>query len=75
MSENYFKAAHRRVTAYPRWLRIVIGMALLIGGVLGFLPVLGFWMFPLGLLVLSYDLAWVRRRCHRAARRPETRVH
>jgi len=28
---------------------------------LGFLPVLGFWMIPLGLLVLSVDLPAVRR--------------
>ena len=42
-------------------VRIVLGVALCIGGLLGFLPILGFWMFPLGLLVLSIDLAPVRR--------------
>ena len=31
------------------------------GGLLGFLPVLGFWMIPLGFLVLSVDLPAVRR--------------
>jgi len=25
------------------------------GGVLGFLPILGFWMFPLGVVILSLD--------------------
>ena len=30
-------------------------------GLLGFLPVLGFWMLPLGLLVLSVDFPIVRR--------------
>jgi len=30
-------------------------------GIFGFLPVLGFWMIPLGLLVLSYEFAAVRR--------------
>jgi hypothetical protein len=44
-----------------RPLRIVSGVALMAGGVLGFLPVLGFWMIPMGLLVLSYDIATVRR--------------
>jgi hypothetical protein len=29
---------------------------------LGFLPVLGFWMLPLGLALLSVDLPSVRRR-------------
>jgi purine-cytosine permease-like protein len=42
-------------------VRIVIGLALIVGGLLGFLPVLGFWMIPLGLLVLSVDLPIVRR--------------
>ncbi|HHZ08251.1 MAG TPA: hypothetical protein GX405_05675 [Rhizobiales bacterium] len=41
--------------------RIAIGVALVAGGMLGFLPVLGFWMIPLGLLVLSYEFAGVRR--------------
>ncbi|WP_244480480.1 PGPGW domain-containing protein [Mesorhizobium sp. Root554] len=44
-----------------RWLRIVIGVVLIIFGCLGFLPILGFWMVPLGLLVLSYEFASVRR--------------
>ena len=44
-----------------RALRIAIGVALCLGGVVGFLPVLGFWMIPLGLLVLSYEFAVVRR--------------
>jgi len=42
-------------------IRIGLGVGLIIGGLLGFLPVLGFWMIPLGLLVLSQDLPAVRR--------------
>lgn len=48
-----------------RLWRITIGCALIFGGILGFLPVLGFWMVPLGLIVLSHDLAFVRRRRRR----------
>lgn len=44
-----------------RLLRILIGVLLVCGGILGFLPILGFWMIPLGLLVLSYEFAIVRR--------------
>jgi hypothetical protein len=44
-----------------RPLRIGIGVALLIGGCLGFLPILGFWMIPLGLIILSADFPAVRR--------------
>jgi hypothetical protein len=42
-------------------IRIGLGILLLGGGLLGFLPILGFWMIPLGLLVLSVDLPVVRR--------------
>lgn len=46
----------------PDWApaRIAIGVLLILFGFLGFLPVLGFWMVPLGLVVLSYDIPRVR---------------
>jgi len=44
-----------------RLLRITIGALLVLGGLVGFLPILGFWMIPLGLLVLSVDIPRVRR--------------
>jgi hypothetical protein len=44
-----------------RLLRILIGAMLVLFGLLGFLPVLGFWMVPLGLFVLSIDIPRVRR--------------
>lgn len=46
---------------HSRPLRVAIGMVLIFFGMLGFLPVLGFWMIPLGILVLSYEFAAVRR--------------
>ena len=42
-------------------LRAILGVALVVGGFLGFLPVLGFWMLPLGLVLLSLDFALLRR--------------
>ena len=67
-----------------RLLRIGLGVALIVCGLLGFLPVLGFWMIPLGFLVLSVDLpivrrwrrqitVWWHRRRDRRRRRRETR--
>ena len=44
-----------------RLFRMAAGTMLIVGGVLGFLPVLGFWMIPLGVFVLSLDLHWARR--------------
>lgn len=44
-----------------RPLRVGIGVGLIGGGLLGFLPVLGFWMVPLGMIVLAEDFPVVRR--------------
>ena len=40
----------------PPGLRLVLGLLLIGGGVLGFLPVLGFWMLPLGIAVAALDI-------------------
>jgi uncharacterized RDD family membrane protein YckC len=44
-----------------RVVRVIIGLLLILGGLVGFLPILGFWMIPLGVLVLSIDLPMLRR--------------
>jgi hypothetical protein len=36
-----------------RWIRIPIGLLLILGGIFSILPVLGLWMLPLGLLTLG----------------------
>jgi hypothetical protein len=41
--------------------RTILGIGLCIGGVLGFLPIVGFWMLPLGILVLSLEYHPIRR--------------
>ena len=41
--------------------RMALGVGLLLGGTLGFLPILGFWMIPLGLMVLGQDVPLFRR--------------
>lgn len=55
------RAMVRRVQAWsrrylPPGLRLVTGLLLMLGGVFGFLPVLGFWMFPLGMAVAALDV-------------------
>ena len=71
-NEKHAAPAHRisvfgREFGMPRSrpARIAIGVVLVILGIFGFLPILGFWMIPLGLLVLSYEFASVRRRRRR----------
>lgn len=61
----------RRPTS--RWIRIPMGALLVLFGLFGFLPILGFWMLPLGLLLIARDVpslepplarifAWLNRR-------------
>lgn len=55
-----------RIAAMPRPWRRLLGGGLVLGGVFGFLPVVGYWMLPLGLLVLSWDSPRLRRLRRRA---------
>ena len=43
-----------------RLIRIPLGILLVIGGIFSFLPVLGIWMLPLGLLLLAIDLVFLQ---------------
>ncbi|HWA92501.1 MAG TPA: hypothetical protein VG889_20880 [Rhizomicrobium sp.] len=53
----------RHTIRLPRskFTRILLGVGLLMGGMLWFLPILGLWMFPLGIMVLSIDFHPLRR--------------
>jgi len=51
----------RTITPTTKIGRILVGSLLIFGGLFGFLPILGFWMIPLGLVILSQDFAIVRR--------------
>ena len=42
-------------------LRLTIGTLLMFGGLLWFLPILGIWMLPLGLLILALDVPLLER--------------
>ncbi|PTM41656.1 hypothetical protein [Bosea sp. 124] len=44
-----------------RWVRVPSGVALVVGGVFSFLPVLGVWMLPLGLMLVASDVPVLRR--------------
>jgi len=56
-----------------RLVRIPLAILLILGGIFSFLPVLGIWMLPVGLLLFAQDvpmlqpplarmLAWVERK-------------
>lgn len=54
-------APYRRLRSLPTLARVAVGGLLILGGLLGFLPVLGFWMIPLGLAVILIDVPLVKR--------------
>jgi hypothetical protein len=43
-----------------RWLRIPAGLMLTLGGLLWFLPIVGLWMLPMGLVLLADDVQPLR---------------
>jgi len=65
MPKKKFKATtdryFTRLKALPPALRIFIAALLIIMGLFGFLPVIGFWMIPLGLMLLAIDFRWAKR--------------
>ena len=44
-----------------RWVRIPIAILLIAGGIFSFLPVLGLWMLPLGLLLFAQDIPMLQK--------------
>jgi hypothetical protein len=44
----------------PPIVRGLLGILLILAGMLGFLPVLGFWMIPLGVALLATDIPALR---------------
>jgi len=41
--------------------RMMLGGVMVLGGLVGFLPVVGYWMVPVGLAILAIDFPPVRR--------------
>jgi hypothetical protein len=58
-----------RVSQSIQWLRkpssfavrLVVALLLILGGIFSFLPVLGLWMLPLGLLFIAQDVPLLQK--------------
>jgi hypothetical protein len=70
--ERYFDRIEQHL---PKWLarllhwlrqpsmliaRILVCLLLIVGGLLAFLPLLGIWMLPLGLMIIAQDLPFLQ---------------
>jgi hypothetical protein len=64
--------AQRRL---PPGVRTVLGVLAMAGGLVGFLPVLGFWMFPLGVVLVVSDFPPLRRRTEHWLNETRRRYH
>ncbi|MDB5625447.1 MAG: hypothetical protein JWR73_1249 [Tardiphaga sp.] len=43
------------------WVRVPLALLLVVGGVFSFLPVLGLWMLPLGLVLIAQDVPLLQK--------------
>ena len=58
-----------RLAKFVGWLRkpssglvrIPLALLLVVGGVFSFLPILGLWMLPLGLLLIAQDVPFLQK--------------
>jgi hypothetical protein len=51
---------YRAMEPSATWIRVPAGLALMGAGTIGFLPILGFWMIPLGLALVARDVPFMR---------------
>ncbi len=58
----------------PVGVRSLVGVLLMVGGVFGFLPIVGFWMLPLGVAFIALDIPWTRHHIHNWMARLEGRL-
>ena len=58
------------------WIvRLPVALTFIVGGILSFLPILGFWMLPVGLLLLAVDLPLLRGPISSAMIRGRRRIN
>jgi len=50
------------------WIRLVAALLFILGGIFSILPVLGLWMLPVGLALLSQDVPALKVPLEHAAR-------
>lgn len=59
------KIVKEKVMHLPQPARIVVGIFFVLFGLVGFLPIVGFWMVPVGLGILAIDIPIVKKFVHR----------
>jgi hypothetical protein len=44
-----------------RYVRIPLALVLILGGIFSFLPILGLWMLPFGLVLIAQDMPFLEK--------------
>lgn len=69
LSYRFLKQGKRYL---PPVIRGFLGILLILAGIAGFLPILGFWMIPLGIALLATDIPplsrWLVKRLNKSRR-------
>jgi len=65
IARSSYKALKWSREKVPYGIRSLLGLGLMIGGIFGFLPILGFWMFPLGMAFVALDIPFAQKRVDR----------
>lgn len=71
VGKGFVRALRQR---HYRMVRIPLALFLIPSGLLGFLPILGFWMLPAGLLLLAVDVPAMRPAISAALIRGRRRI-
>ena len=61
LPDRWRSTLRRLLHPSARWARIPAAVLLILGGLLSILPILGLWMLPLGFVILSIDVPFIRR--------------
>jgi purine-cytosine permease-like protein len=64
MKDFFRRQFHALKTTQHHYVRKTVGILLVVAGLFGFLPMIGYWMIPMGLALLAVDFP-LARRLHR----------
>ena len=57
-----YRSVRWGMRSVPTGVRSMVGALLVVGGFFGFLPILGYWMIPMGAALIALDIPSVGRR-------------
>ena len=60
---------------FPFYIRMLMGAFFIVLGFFGILPILGFWMIPLGILLIGTALPWTSSRIRTWMATVEPEIH